>query len=294
MSWTIREAIEWGKNWLIESGSTETAQLDTELLLAHQLGQNRTTLRIWPDQKLEPEIATQFRAQIQQCASGQPVAYLIGKQGFWSLNLHVTPDTLIPRPETELLVELALERIPTDTVWDITDLGTGSGAIALAMAKERPNCRIWATDQSVDALKIAQRNAVENRIGNVQFLQGSWFEPFQISQTAQSSKKRKFDLILSNPPYVAVDDPHLVTSIRFEPQSALVSGEEGLDDIEKILANSADYLRPNGQILLEHGFQQGEAVRELFQKNGFSDVFTQQDLAGLDRVTGGIWKDGNP
>lgn len=255
----------------------DSARLDAELLLAHILGQPRSHLHAWPERTLTEEQAQAFAALIARRAAGEPVAHILGRREFWSLDLEVTPDTLIPRPETELLVELALARIPADAAWDIVDLGTGSGAIALAVARERPHCRILASDVSADALAVAERNARSLGLGNVRFVHGAWYLP--IGET-------RFDMILSNPPYIRADDPHLCAGdVRFDPHSALVAGHDGLDDLRRIVAGAPDHLRPGGWLLVEHGYDQGDAVAGLFALAGFSAVETVRDLGDQPRVT---------
>jgi release factor glutamine methyltransferase len=207
------------------------------------------------------------------------VAYITGHRGFWTLNLEVTSATLIPRPETELLVELALSRM--DAAARVVDLGTGSGAIALAIARECPTARVVATDASADALAVAQRNAAKHGIRNVRFAQGDWLAPLA---------GEHFDLVVSNPPYIEADDVHLGQGdLRFEPAAALASGADGLDDIRRIVAQSRDHLVPGGALLMEHGWNQGPAVRAILEGAGYSDVFTEQDLEQRDRVSGGVW-----
>lgn len=251
--------------------------VDAEWLLLHVIDRSPTWLFTNRDAVLGHEQARNFEALVQRRQHGEPVAYLTGRRGFWSLDLEVTPATLIPRSETELLVELALERLPTDRASRVADLGTGSGAIALALAHERPQSRVIATDASIDALEVAQRNAQRLAIANVEFRHGEWFAPLQ---------GERFDLIASNPPYVAVGDPHLDQGdLRFEPASALSSGGDGLDDIRAIVANAPTHLHEGGWLLLEHGYDQGAAVRGLLEQAGFVDVATRQDLEGRDRVT---------
>jgi release factor glutamine methyltransferase len=209
--------------------------------------------------------------------AGEPVAYITGRRGFWSLDLHVSPDTLIPRPETELLVELALEHLPASGPVTVLDLGTGSGAIALALAKEQPLARIIAVDASLAALSIAQANAAELRVGNIKFMHGDWYAGLA---------GQRVEVIVSNPPYIEAADAHLGQGdLRFEPRSALASGEDGLDDIRVIVAEAPEHLSPNGWLLIEHGWNQGAAVRRLFSTAGFVDVVTEQDLEQRDRVT---------
>lgn len=258
----------------------DTARLDAEALLAFTLQRNRSHLHTWPDRQLQPEQQTRFNALIERRAAGEPVAYLTGHREFWSMALEVTPATLIPRPETELLVELALQHIPVDAAWRILDLGTGSGAIALAIASERPACRVIAIDRSATALEVARRNAVAHSIRNVEFREGNWLEPL---------KGEVFDLIVSNPPYVASTDTRLNTSeIRFEPLTALASGPDGLDDIRLIADQARQSLAPGGWLLLEHGFDQGAEVMQLLLSLGYRQVQGHQDVAGLDRVTCGL------
>jgi len=211
--------------------------------------------------------------------AGEPVAYLLGHRGFWTLDLAVSPATLIPRPETELLVELALARLPADTPLAVADLGTGSGAIALALASERPQVDVTATDLSAAALDMARGNAARNGLARVRFVQGAWFAPLQ---------GMRFDLIASNPPYIASNDPHLQQGdLRHEPATALASGIDGLDDLRLIVADAGAHLLPGGWLLIEHGWDQGAAIRALFEHAGFEQVYTERDLEQRDRVTRG-------
>jgi release factor glutamine methyltransferase len=250
---------------------------DAELLLAHALGSSRTWLLAHGDDELAADAAARFESLVERRAAGEPLAYITGSRGFWSLDLAVTPATLIPRPETELLVELALARIAPDAEARVADLGTGSGAIALAIAKERARARVLATDASSDALDIARENAGRNGIGNVEFRHGDWFAPLA---------GETFDLIASNPPYVALGDPHLGEGdLRFEPASALSSGSDGLDAIRSIARDAPAHLRAGGWLLLEHGWEQGEAVRGLLQEAGFVDIATKRDLEGRERIS---------
>ena len=258
----------------------DTASLDAELLLAHVLGKSRTWLYTWPEQKLDTEQLEQFNQLVQRRAAGEPVAHLIGQQEFWSLSLQVTADTLIPRPETERLVELALQRIPTQASWQIADLGTGSGAIALALAKERPTCRIIAGDKSTAALKVAKENARLNQIDNVDFQQSDWL--------ADIKTESLFDMIVSNPPYIKDDDPHLQQGdVRFESASALQAGADGLDDLQRIIQEALTRLKPGGWLMLEHGYDQEAAVTRLLQQAGYDHINDYPDLAGQPRVAVG-------
>lgn len=251
---------------------------EAELLLLHALQKPRSWLFMHADDVLDLDVQTAYANLLERRARGEPVAYITGSRGFWSLELEVTPATLIPRPETELLVELALQRLPRDWSGAVADLGTGSGAVALALASERPQCRVTATDASAAALAVAARNAARLGIGNVVFAQGDWTAPLGDA---------RFDLIVSNPPYIEADDAHLQHGdLRFEPASALASGRDGLDDIRRIVATARQHLLPGGWLLFEHGWNQGDAARALLEQAGYADVFTAQDLEQRDRVSG--------
>lgn len=261
------------------------ARHEAEQLLLHVLGRDRAWLFAHGDDPLPASGAATLDAWLARRASGEPLAYLLGRRGFWTLDLQVSPATLIPRPETERLVELALERLPDDRPLRVADLGTGSGAIALALASERPLAQVVATDLSGDALQVAQANAETNRIANVAFRQGSWLAPLA---------GQRFDLIASNPPYIADGDPHLMQGdLRYEPPAALSSGADGLDAIREIVAKAPAYLLPGGWLLLEHGWDQGEAIRALLLAAGFVDVATETDIEQRDRVTLGRVTEGH-
>ena len=254
-------------------------RVDAELLLLHVVKQPRSWLFTHADDVPGMDVQTAYAALVGRRAAGEPVAYITGQRGFWSLDLEVTPATLIPRPETELLVELALQRLLVDAACSVADLGTGSGAIALAIARERPHAQVIATDASAAAIVVAQRNAQRHAIGNVAFVHGDWLAPLA---------GQCFDLIVSNPPYIEAADPHLAQGdLRHEPVSALVSGTDGMDDIRRIVRDSRAHLHPDGWLLFEHGWKQGDAARALLQVTGFADAFTAQDLEGRDRVSGG-------
>ncbi len=256
-----------------------TARLDSELLLAHLLGRERTWIHTWPEHRLDEATRRHFEQLVEKRRQGWPVAYLTGHCGFWSLSLEVNPSTLIPRPETELLVEQALERIPADARWRIADLGTGSGAVAIAVARERPRCRIVATDRCATALATAGRNAVATGVSNIVFRSGDWYRPL---------RGERFHLILSNPPYVAENDPHLSRGdLRFEPPTALVAGSDGLDAIRTLIEDGRNHLEAGGWLLLEHGFDQGSTVTALLHRAGYRDIARYEDLAGHHRVSGG-------
>lgn len=252
---------------------------DAAILLTEVLGVSRAWLVAHGSDPIDPLAAARFERLVARRVAGEPIAYLIGRRGFHALELDVGPAVLIPRPETELLVELALARIPDDRAVDVADLGTGSGAIALAIAAARPCARLLASDASAAALAIARGNAQRLGLANVAFVEGSWWAPLV---------GRRFDLIVSNPPYIALDDPHLdAGDLRFEPRSALVAGADGLDDLRLIAAGAPAHLKPGGVLLVEHGHAQGEAVRALFRAAGFEAVMTHRDLEGRERVTEG-------
>jgi len=262
---------------------SDSPQLDCELLLCHTLKVDRTWLRTWPDKQVPADQQGMFKVLLDKRCQGQPIAYLIGSRGFWSMDLTVSSDTLIPRPETELLVEIALSlNLPSPS--SVLDLGTGTGAIALALASERAEMQLIAVDAQLGAVELAKNNCQQQQLTNVVIFQSDWFEGLE-------TRGDKFNLIVSNPPYIAHDDPHLsLGDVRFEPASALVSGIDGLDDIKKIVSQSPVHLKANGWLLLEHGYNQGQAVRDLMISAGFSEVDTQQDYNCLDRVTMGRWK----
>ncbi|WP_115561378.1 peptide chain release factor N(5)-glutamine methyltransferase [Xanthomonas arboricola] len=268
---------------LLRQAALRIERADAEPLLLHALGRDRAWLFAHGRDPVPPTIAQAFDALVQRRQAGEPVAYLTGSRGFWTLDLAVSTATLIPRADTEALVELALERLDQAPGRRVADLGTGSGAIALAIASERPQAQVIATDASVAALAIAQRNADSHRLSNVECRQGSWFGPLA---------GERFDLIASNPPYIAADDPHLAQGdLRYEPASALASGSDGLDDIRSIVADAPAHLRAGGWLLLEHGWDQGAALAELLRTRGFAQVATHQDLEQRDRVTLGCWEE---
>lgn len=276
---TIYTAIQDATQKLKETGNS--AQLEAEILLAHILGCSRTALRTWPDQELTQDQQTAFQQVTQRRMKGEPVAYLTGQREFWDMMLQVSPDTLIPRPETELLVETALEKIPADAKWNIADLGTGSGAIALAIARERPGCQITATDNSAAALTVAKANAQKLSITNVRFIEGHWFQPIENDQ---------FKMIVSNPPYIHPSDPHLRQGdLRFEPEEALQSVPDGMKDI-RIISNAArGHLVPPGWLILEHGFDQGPIIARRLAELGYENVTVMKDLSHHERICVGKW-----
>jgi release factor glutamine methyltransferase len=250
---------------------------DARALLAHALERPPVWLFAHGDEPIDAIAQQRFEALLARRIAGEPVAYLTGRRGFWTFDLLVSPQTLIPRPETELLVELALERAPPDTALRMADLGTGSGAIALALAHERRQAQVIAVDVSEGALEIARANARALGLVNVEFRHGDWLAPLA---------GERFDLIASNPPYIALGDAHL-DALRYEPEDALSSGRDGLDAIRTIVRAAPTHLRPDGWLLLEHGWDQGDEVRALLRASGFDDVKTHRDMEGRDRVSSG-------
>ncbi len=280
---TLKNLLEQATTQL--TASSKTPRLDAELLLAYILKKDRVYLFSHPEYELSFQEQQRWQHLLSQRCLQIPIAYLIGQKYFWNLDLQVNEHTLIPRPETELLVELVLCRgdwlVAQGEAVNVLDLGTGSGAIALALARARPQWKISAVDFSEEALKMAKINAVKNDIHNVDFFQSDWFSAFVNNE--------KWDIIVSNPPYLDENDAHLVTEeIRYEPREALVAKKNGLADFEKIIAEARYYLKPGGQVLLEHGCAQGEALRKLLLYYEYESVETFKDLAGLERVTFGL------
>lgn len=259
---------------------SDSARLDIELLLCQVLQKKRTYLFTWPDKTLSPEQAGQFLQFFNRRKSGEPIAHILGQREFWSLPLAVNNSTLIPRPDTELLVELALELFVNDSAQQkrsSLDLGTGTGAIVLAIASEKPEWQLVGVDRSVDAVALAEKNRSALQFANVQILQSDWFSAIPAQQ---------FDVIVSNPPYIDPQDPHLEQGdVRFEPRSALIADNHGLADIELIIQQSWGFLCKQGWLLLEHGYDQGQTVRDLFHARGFTQVETRRDLGGNERVS---------
>lgn len=254
-----------------------SARLDAEVLAMHVCNLSRTRLITQGTYVPNPEQVQRLRELLSRRQRGEPIAYITGRREFWSLDLHITPDVLIPRPETELLVEQALAYIPLHANWFVADLGTGSGAVALAIAQERPDCRVIAADISRSALAIAQENAKRLSIENIEFRHGTWLEPFT---------GEVLDMIVSNPPYIAESDPHLVQGdVYFEPRLSLVSGADGLDAIRAIATGASSHLKSSGRLLLEHGSDQGGAVAQILHHHSYHAIQCHNDLAGLKRVT---------
>ncbi|MBQ0741735.1 MAG: peptide chain release factor N(5)-glutamine methyltransferase [Pseudomonas sp.] len=265
----------------VELPDSTTPDLDAQLLLAKVLGKSQSYLRTWPERELDAEQLAAFEQLMARRRQGEPVAYLLGQQGFWSLDLHISPATLIPRADTERLVELALELGPAGAA-RVLDLGTGSGAIALALAKERSKWQVLGCDTVAQAVELAERNRLAHKLDNARFVQSNWFSALATDI---------FELIVSNPPYIATTDPHLQQGdVRFEPASALVSGADGLDAVRQIIEQAPAHLHNDGWLLIEHGWDQSAPVCELLQQRGFAAVQSWQDLAGHQRVSGGQWR----
>jgi release factor glutamine methyltransferase len=272
---SIKNLLTFAREKLVDSPS---ARFDAEILMAYVLESKRSFLYANPELELPYSRSETFRKLIRQRASGQPVAYLVESSEFWSLPLKVSPAVLIPRPDTERLVEAALTKIPGNADWRIADLGTGSGAIALAIASERPKCEIHATDISAAAIEVARENASRLGFGHVHFHCGSWSEPL----------KGQFHLVLSNPPYIDASDLHLQQGdLRFEPHAALTPGPDGLSAIRIISRCALNILVDGGWLMFEHGWEQGLATRRLLDDAGYINIESLQDLQGHDRVTSG-------
>jgi len=264
---------------LLQSANGMIDRTDARWLLQSVLNSNVAFLIAHAGQSLDADQVARFQQLLARRMAGEPVAYLTGERGFYDLIFEVTPDVLIPRPETELLVELALSKISPVRQCRILDLGTGSGAIAVTLAKHRPDSRVTAVDLSPGALAVAKRNAKKHDARNINFIEANWFSGFS---------GEKFDVIVANPPYIAEGDSHLQEGdLRFEPLGALVAQNNGLSCITSIIAQASGYLEPSGWLMLEHGYDQADACRELLETAGFTHLFTQPDFAGVDRVTGG-------
>ena len=271
---------EWLQQAVKRLSASESAKRDTQILLQHATGRSRTYILAFDETELSAHELQQLEELLQRREFGEPIAYIVGEREFWSLPLYVSPATLIPRPDTECLVEQALIRLPS-TDCRILDLGTGTGAIALALASERPNSTVIGVDFNPEAVVLAERNQQRLSIFNVRFSQSDWFT---------SLSNELFDMIVSNPPYIDEGDIHLNQGdVRFEPATALIAEEHGLSDLAHIIAESKRYLKQQGWLLLEHGWQQGLAVRELFSENGYTNIETCLDYGGKDRVSLGQW-----
>ncbi|WP_429102955.1 peptide chain release factor N(5)-glutamine methyltransferase [Aeromonas veronii] len=262
----------------------ESPRADADVLLCHLLDCRRSYLMTWPERELDAAQQVTLQGWLARRLNGEPIAHLVGEREFWSLPLKVSPATLIPRPDTEVLVEQALTRIPQG-LCAVLDLGTGTGAIALALKSERPELDVWAVDRMADAAALARENSAALGLP-IEVRDGSWFEP--LGEPARDNTPR-FAVIVSNPPYIDGADPHLEQGdVRFEPRSALVADDAGLADIRHIVAHAPAYLLTDGWLLLEHGWDQGEAVRQLLRDGGYREVATVRDYGDNDRVTLGL------
>jgi release factor glutamine methyltransferase len=280
---TIEAALHDAQTALAKLENNDEAKSEAQLLLQSLLKVNRAWLISHQNDALQPNTHAAYRALINRRVNGEPIAYILGVREFYGLNLRVTPATLIPRPDTETLVEAALAKIPLQKDLSICDLGTGSGAIALAIARHRPQACVLALDASQAALDVAIENAQILKILNVDFVLSDWF-----SALSQKDNLQKFDLIVSNPPYIEANDGHLSQGdLRFEPISALASGQDGLDDIRKIIKQAPQHLNPQGWLLLEHGYNQAEPVADLMKQAGYCEISHAHDLPGIHRVTFG-------
>ncbi len=261
--------------------ASDSAALDAEILLCLAIGKERTYLRTWPEKLLEPEQISHFWSLVQERHEGRPIAYITGHKEFWSRDFLITPDVLVPRPDTELLIELCLTLIPIKSTSKLIDLGTGSGIIAITLSAERPLSEVFASDFSIPALEIAKQNAILHHQHNIKFYQSYWLNDIPLTQ---------FDIIVSNPPYIAKNDHHLLQGdLRFEPTSALSSEDNGLGDIKIIIDTARRYLTSKGYLLIEHGYDQKHAVQSIFKNLGYDTVQTITDLSGQPRVTYGQW-----
>jgi release factor glutamine methyltransferase len=279
MMLSIAQALKDASKALAET--SDSARLDAEVLLRHVLNCSATHLIAWPEKLLDEKQIQTFRLLIEQRQAGTPIAYLTGHKEFWSLDFKVTAATLIPRPDTEILVEFVLNQFSDRKKLNLVDLGTGSGAIAIAIASEKPGWEITATDISDEALAVARENARTHQITNIKFVESNWFK--QLSG-------QLFDLIISNPPYIAAQDEHLSQGdVRFEPASALISGETGMDDIQHITSQSIEYLNPGGWLAFEHGYNQKQQVSDCLNHHHFQNITPLKDLSGKPRVTAGSY-----
>lgn len=278
----IQQALQQASSALAES--SPSAILDAQILLTHVLQCNSAHLAAWPEKNLSEQQSSQFLKLVQQRAQGLPVAHLTGYREFWSLDFAVDNSTLIPRPETETLIEFILEKFGENNPayrnnLKVLDMGTGTGAIAITLGKEKPDWKIIACDIFEQALNLARQNSKQHQTSNVSFIQSDWFNDIH---------QYDFDIIVSNPPYIANDDKHLTQGdVRFEPQSALTSGETGMDDIEQLCSQANKYLVNNGWLIVEHGYNQAELVSECFAENAFTQIEQRKDLSGQVRMTAG-------
>lgn len=277
MTATVQSILSNAQEALAEC--SDSPRLDSEVLLGHVLGTNRAKIYANPDLPISKEQALEYQELVNGRVTGKPVSHLTGSREFWSMNLQVTPAVLVPRPETELLVEMALELLPAEEACTVLDLGTGTGAVAIAIGLERPEATVIATDRSTAALDVARKNLARHCPERVTLKEGNWYA---------AVKNQRFNIVVSNPPYVSTEETEQTDpELRFEPRHALYSGTDGLDDIRLLVDGAADHLEPGGWLLLEHGYDQAEAVTELLKHAGFIDIETRNDLSGHERVTGG-------
>lgn len=268
----------WLHNATTALAASDSPRRDAEILLGNATGKSRSFIVAFGETRLDDDQQQRLDALLARRVSGEPMAHLVGMREFWSLPLFVSPVTLIPRPDTECLVEQTLARLPARPC-RILDAGTGSGAIALALASERPDCHVTGVDRIPEAVALAQRNAEHLQLNNVTFLQSDWFSAVSTC---------RFDIIVSNPPYIDARDPHLQQGdVRFEPHSALVAAQDGLADLAQLIALAPQFFTPGGWLLLEHGWQQGEAVRQRLTAAGYYDIATHRDYGGNERVSEG-------
>ena len=274
---TIKTLLAHAANSL--TNHSDSPLLDAEVLLGFVLNKPRTYLRAWCDNTLTDQQISAFEALIKQRLQGNPIAYLTGTREFWSRDFTVTPDVLIPRPDTELLIELSLELIPKNYALNLIDLGTGSGIIAVTLAAERPNAHVTAVDASLAAVAVAMQNARQHQLTNIEFYQSDWFA---------NVPRLLFDMAISNPPYIGSDDEHLQQGdVRFEPKTALIAEDQGLSDIQIIADKARGYLKPAGHLLIEHGYNQAPQVQAIFNALAYDKVQSYLDLSGQPRVTYG-------
>ena len=273
----IRQALQLARQSLAET--SPTADLDAQVLLCHVLQCNSAHLVAWPEKELDEAQRRHFLQLIQRRRQGQPVAHLTGEREFWSMDFMVDDSTLIPRPETETLIEYVLEKHSHQTSLKLLDMGTGTGAIAIVLAKENPGWQVHACDISPQAIQLAEKNRDKHGINNLTLVKSDWFS--NIDDT-------DYDIIISNPPYIDADDPHLQQGdVRFEPASALISDNQGMKDIEHLCAHAKDHLNNSGWLIVEHGYDQAEQVADCFTRNGYSEITQKQDLSGHTRMTAG-------
>ncbi len=264
------------KTALLDAKQKHIDPLDAHVILTFVLNESRTNIIAYPEKVLDENQIIQYKNLLEHRSRHEPLAYLTGRKEFWSLSLNVSKDVLVPRPETECLVELALTHIPQQTSFDILEMATGSGAIACALANERSNITILATDYCEEALNIAEKNRAMLSLNNITLLQSDWYSALQ---------NKHFDMIIANPPYLSEDDPHLQKELLFEPRGALVSGETGFEAFEAIIRDASAHLKPGGLLLLEHGYNQSEKLQHMLTQHNFTSIETTLDYAGIPRVT---------